>query len=46
MNALDNTVEILDRSGEVVAQFEGPKADVATGILNEIQKRLIESRDQ
>ncbi len=44
MNALTNDVEILDRTGAVVAKFQGSKSDVARGIFGEIQSRLIESR--
>lgn len=42
MHAADNTVEILDRSGQVVASFTGGKPRVATGIFGVIQSRLIE----
>jgi phosphopantothenoylcysteine decarboxylase / phosphopantothenate---cysteine ligase len=42
MNALDNRVEVLDRAGNVLATFEGPKEDVARGILGVIQSRLVE----
>lgn len=44
MNAPDNRVEVLDRQGNVVAEFAGPKEDVARGILGVIQTRLIEAR--
>ena len=44
MNALTNDVEILDRTGAVVAKFQGSKNDVARGIFGEIQSRLIENR--
>lgn len=43
MNARDNTVEILDPQGSVVAAYSGPKEEVAVGILSIIQSRLIES---
>jgi phosphopantothenoylcysteine decarboxylase/phosphopantothenate--cysteine ligase len=42
MHALDNDVEIIDRSGAVVEAITGTKEDVARGILNIIQRRLIE----
>jgi phosphopantothenoylcysteine decarboxylase/phosphopantothenate--cysteine ligase len=45
MDALDNQVEILDREGTVVAQFDGSKAVVARGILGIIQNRLIHAGD-
>ena len=41
MNSLTNDVEILDRTGAVVAKFQGSKSDVAHGIFGEIQSRLI-----
>jgi len=41
MHSLDNRVEILSPSGEVVAQVEGPKKLVAEGILRIIQRQLI-----
>ena len=41
MDAADNSVELLDKSGQVVAAFEGSKELVARGILSEIQQRLI-----
>lgn len=44
MNAPDNRVEVLDRQGTVVAEFAGPKQDVARGILGVIQARLIGAR--
>lgn len=44
MNALTNDVEILDRTGAVVAKFQGSKNDVARGIFGEIQSRLIRTR--
>lgn len=42
MHSPDNSVEILDPAGNVVAEFSGPKEDVARGILGEIQTRLIQ----
>ncbi|MBA4017426.1 MAG: flavoprotein [Pirellula sp.] len=44
MNSLTNDVEILDRTGAVVAKFQGSKGDVAQGIFGEIQARLIRTR--
>lgn len=41
MNALDNRVEMIDPCGEVIGQFEGPKEEVARGILSLVQARLI-----
>lgn len=41
MNARTNDVEILDRSGAVVAKLAGRKEDVAKGIFDVIQGRLI-----
>ena len=42
MDAADNEVEILDRTGAVVAALAGSKAVVASGILKAIQDRLID----
>ena len=42
MNSDDNEVEILARDGSIIARCRGPKADVATGIMNEIHNRLIQ----
>ena len=42
MNATENSVEILDQSGQVVSSLAGSKEDVARGILRLVQKRLIE----
>lgn len=44
MNALDNTVEILDRAGAVVDSLAGSKEDVGRGILRVIEERLIAPR--
>jgi phosphopantothenoylcysteine decarboxylase/phosphopantothenate--cysteine ligase len=41
MDAADNQVEVLDRSGAVVAAFAGSKQAVAQGILATIAERLI-----
>lgn len=41
MHALDNEVEVLDRQGRIVAALSGPKEDVAHGIFEVIQERLI-----
>jgi phosphopantothenoylcysteine decarboxylase/phosphopantothenate--cysteine ligase len=44
MHAKDTDIEILDRSGYVVSSLQGPKTDVAQGIMRTIQDRLIDSR--
>ena len=44
MDALDNQVEVLDETGQVIAALDGSKEDVARGILRVIGRRLI-SRD-
>jgi phosphopantothenoylcysteine decarboxylase / phosphopantothenate---cysteine ligase len=41
MDAADNRVEILDRSGEVVHSLAGSKEEVATGILAVVQQQLL-----
>lgn len=41
MDSPDNSVEILDKTGHVVAAWSGSKESVARGILDEIEKRLI-----
>lgn len=41
MDSLDNQVELLDPSGQVIASFAGTKEAVAQGILREIDTRLI-----
>ena len=41
MDALDNQVEVLDQSGQVIAALDGSKIDVARGILRVIRERLI-----
>jgi phosphopantothenoylcysteine decarboxylase/phosphopantothenate--cysteine ligase len=41
MNSSTNSVEVLDRSGAVVAALEGTKEQVSRGILQIVQKRLI-----
>jgi phosphopantothenoylcysteine decarboxylase / phosphopantothenate---cysteine ligase len=43
MDALDNSVQIFDRSGQVIASYAGTKEDVACGILQVIQERLVET---
>jgi phosphopantothenoylcysteine decarboxylase/phosphopantothenate--cysteine ligase len=45
MNAAENCVELLDKSGQVIATFAGSKELVAHGILSEIQQRLILPRE-
>ena len=42
MDSLDNQVELLDATGNVIAAFEGNKEEVARGILRVIGERLIE----
>jgi len=44
MDALDNDVQVLDRTGATVAQIAGSKAAVAATILRVIQQRLIDGR--
>jgi phosphopantothenoylcysteine decarboxylase/phosphopantothenate--cysteine ligase len=44
MHAADNQVEILDRSGQVIAALSGPKEQVARGIFEVIRGRLIDGR--
>lgn len=41
MDALDNSVQIFDRTGEVIANCAGTKQRVASGILQVIQDRLV-----
>jgi phosphopantothenoylcysteine decarboxylase/phosphopantothenate--cysteine ligase len=41
MDALDNQVELLDKSGAVVASLAGTKEEVARAILSAIETRLI-----
>lgn len=43
MDAANNRVEVLDRSGEVVRAIAGSKEEVATGILAVVQQKLIRS---
>jgi len=42
IDSADNQVELLDKSGTVVAALAGSKESVAHGILKAIQARLIE----
>ena len=42
MHALTTEVELLDKQGQVVASFSGGKEAVARGIVEAIQRRLIE----
>jgi phosphopantothenoylcysteine decarboxylase/phosphopantothenate--cysteine ligase len=44
MNSLENQVEIMDSSGEVLKSFAGTKEWVGQEILNVIQERLIRSK--
>ena len=41
MDSLDNQVEVLDESGQVIASLQGRKEEVAGGILQVIGERLI-----
>jgi phosphopantothenoylcysteine decarboxylase / phosphopantothenate---cysteine ligase len=43
MDALDNDVQVFDRTGQVIASFSGSKQAVAQGILQTIQDRLIKA---
>src|SRR5688572_22502934 len=43
MDALDNQVEVLDKSGAVALALAGSKEQVARGILQAITERLIQS---
>jgi phosphopantothenoylcysteine decarboxylase/phosphopantothenate--cysteine ligase len=42
MDSLNNQVEVLDATGQVIAAMEGSKEEVAGGILRVIGERLIE----
>jgi phosphopantothenoylcysteine decarboxylase/phosphopantothenate--cysteine ligase len=42
MHSLRNTCEIISRDGHVIEMLEGPKEDVARGIFQVIQRRLIQ----
>lgn len=44
ISADSNTVEILDRTGTVVASFHGPKTDVARGIFRVVTEKLIDRK--
>jgi phosphopantothenoylcysteine decarboxylase/phosphopantothenate--cysteine ligase len=44
MDASDNEVEVLDKSGAVVSTFAGTKDAVAREILRVVQQRLIDTR--
>jgi phosphopantothenoylcysteine decarboxylase/phosphopantothenate--cysteine ligase len=41
MHSLENSVEIIDRQGNVIETLAGPKEDVARGIFAVIEQRLI-----
>lgn len=41
MNALENNVEVLSRAGEVLAHLAGSKQEVARGVLELVDERLI-----
>jgi phosphopantothenoylcysteine decarboxylase/phosphopantothenate--cysteine ligase len=44
MDAADNQVEVLDKSGSVLAGLSGSKEDVARGIFRVIEERLVKPR--
>lgn len=44
MHSLDNNVEVIDRAGNVLKAIAGPKEDVARGIFEVIEERLIRGR--
>ncbi len=41
MNSPDNSVEVLDAQGQVLAQFQGSKLQVARKLLHLVQQKLI-----
>ena len=44
MHSLENSVEIIDRAGQVITSLSGPKEAVARGIFRVIEERLIAKR--
>jgi len=44
IDSLDNDIEIIEPSGEILERIIGSKEIVAKGILKQIQERLIRSR--
>ena len=42
MHSLENDVEVLTPDGEVLGSFRGPKLDVARGVVQVVQQRLID----
>jgi phosphopantothenoylcysteine decarboxylase/phosphopantothenate--cysteine ligase len=44
MHSSDNSVEVLDRGGQIVGSFAGPKSVVARQIFEVIQGQLIDPR--
>lgn len=44
MHSLENSVEVIDRAGTVLKAIAGPKEDVARGIFEVIEERLIRGR--
>lgn len=44
MDSVENSVEVIDRTGHVLASFRGKKEEVARGILTIVQQRLIASK--
>jgi phosphopantothenoylcysteine decarboxylase/phosphopantothenate--cysteine ligase len=45
INSPDNEVEVLTPAGEVIVTLSGPKEKVAEGILEIIEKRLIQPQN-
>ncbi len=44
MNSLENSIEVIDRVGEVIASISGPKETVATELFGLIDAQLIGNR--
>ncbi len=44
MHSTENSVEIIDPSGAVIAAYRGPKTDVAKQIFEVIERRLIQPK--
>jgi len=45
MNSANNTVEIIDRTGQIIGHFHGSKSAVGAAIFDEIDKRLINGQN-
>jgi phosphopantothenoylcysteine decarboxylase/phosphopantothenate--cysteine ligase len=43
IGAADNSVEVIDRSGAIVAAVTGSKADVANGVFDVVERHLIKA---